>query len=59
LGFGIKRAENGVRYSDPEKTVVDFMPKDGAPAVKQNFQKFQLARFKSGRPFSAVSCLRF
>jgi len=25
LSFGIERAENGVRYSDPEKTVLDFM----------------------------------
>ncbi len=25
LGFGIKKAENGVRYSDPEKTLLDFI----------------------------------
>jgi hypothetical protein len=25
LDFGIKKAENGVRYSDPEKTVLDFI----------------------------------
>jgi predicted transcriptional regulator of viral defense system len=25
LSFGIKKAENGVRYSDPEKTVLDFI----------------------------------
>jgi predicted transcriptional regulator of viral defense system len=25
LGFGTRKAENGVRYSDPEKTVLDFI----------------------------------
>lgn len=25
LGFGIKKGENGVRYSDPEKTILDFI----------------------------------
>ena len=25
LSFGIKKAENGVRYSDPEKTILDFI----------------------------------
>ncbi len=25
LGFGIRKGENGVRYSDPEKTVLDFI----------------------------------
>jgi len=25
LGFGIKNGENGVRYSDPEKTILDFI----------------------------------
>jgi hypothetical protein len=25
LGFGIRKGENGVRYSDPEKTMLDFI----------------------------------
>ena len=25
LGFGIRKGENGVRYSDPEKTILDFI----------------------------------
>ena len=25
LGFGIRNAENGVKYSDPEKTILDFI----------------------------------
>jgi len=25
VGFGIKKGENGIRYSDPEKTILDFI----------------------------------
>jgi len=25
LGFGVRKAEHGVRYSDPEKTILDFV----------------------------------
>lgn len=37
LGFGIKKGENGVRYSDPEKTILDFIyiwRYNGAPGDK-------------------------
>jgi hypothetical protein len=37
IDFGIRKAENGVRYSDPEKTVLDFIyiwRYNGIPAEK-------------------------